>query len=117
MNEGIHEALIMVLVADLEAINIQKEAREKAITLLRKAIMETPKKAEKPTQQEIDSLKSVEKVSSKGPYQLLTKEENTSNPAFDKLRNYISAHEGFVTIYGLKLWNFNNSDSKIGYKK
>ena len=78
--------------------------------------METPKKAEKPTQQEIDSLKSVEKVSSKGPFQLLTKEENTSNPAFDKLQNYIKGHNDFVVLHGLKCWNFDKSD-KIGIRK
>ena len=116
MGDDIREALTNVLVADLEAINVQKEAREKAITLLGKAIMEeTP--AEKPTLEEINSLKSTEQTSNKGTYRLVTRTDNQDNPAFEKLRNYIANHNGFVTIQGITFWNFSQDpNNKIGYR-
>ena len=117
MNEGIHEALTMVLVADLEAINIQKEAREKAITLLGNVIMETPTKTEKPTLEEINSLKSTKQTSDKGPYQLISKAENLYNPIFEKLQRYIKQQRGFVNLHGKKFWTFSKDpEKKIGFR-
>jgi len=73
--------------------------------------------AKKPTLDEIESLKSIEKTSSKGPYQLITKAENSDNPVFDKLRSYIEDHKGFVTLHDMKFWNFSQSSDKMGYRK
>lgn len=79
---------------------------------------EEPKETKKPTLKEIQSLKSTEETSSKGPYQLVTKAKNSDNPAFQKLQSYITEKGGFVNLYNLKLWNFSRDpENKIGIRK
>ena len=94
----------------------EKEDLENIINVLGKPILEA-KKTEQPTQQEIDSLTSTEKTSSKGPYFLITKAENPNNSGFDRLQKYISDHGGFVNLHGLNFWLFSNDPTKkIGFK-
>lgn len=76
-----------------------------------------PKKSEKPTQQEINSLKSTEQNSSKGPYKSITKQDNQNNPAFLKLQTYIQDHNGFCQIYNSKAWIFSNRPDTLGMRK
>lgn len=78
---------------------------------------EEPKKAEKPTLQEIEGLTSTEQNSSKGTYRLVTKETNKDNPVFNKLQTYLNSKNGFAQICGFKAWNFSNSTEKIGLRK
>jgi len=83
-------------------------------------ILETtePKEPEKPTQEAFSSLKSMEKVSEKGPYRLITKAENQNNPAFETLRSYIKQKNGFCQLHGFKAWIFSNDpNNKIGIRK
>jgi len=82
-------------------------------------ILETtePKETEKPTQNELDSLKSTEQTSSKGPYQLVTKAENSNNPVFEKLQSYLKEKGDFVILHGYKTWKFSNNPDKIGIRK
>jgi hypothetical protein len=77
---------------------------------------ETPKETEKPTLAEIQSLRSEEKVSDKGSYQLITKITNKDKPEFYKLQKYLKECKGFAILHGFKFWSFDNPD-KIGYRK
>jgi hypothetical protein len=80
-----------------------------------KAIMEaTPTK--QPTLEEIQSLRSEERVSEKGKYQLITKIINKDNPEFEKLQSYLKKNRGFAILHGMKFWLFDNPD-KIGYRR
>lgn len=94
----------------------ENEDFENLLTVLGKPIMEA-KAAEKPTLKEIQSLNATEKTSSKGPYRLVTKAENEGNTAFEKLQSYLKEKGGFVTLHGLKIWKFSNSEDKIGLRK
>jgi len=97
---------------------MELEALDELLNEIGKPIIEEEPKAEKPSLEEINSLKSTEKTSSKGQYQLITKTENSNNPAFQKLQSYLKEHNGFVPLHGLKLWLFSNdAENKIGYKK
>ena len=115
MNEEIFNAWSKLLVTMANNRRDELTDIDELLNAIGKPILEA-KKTEQPTQQEIESLKNVEKVSSKGPYQLISKEDNTGNSAFEKLQNYIKEHNGFVVLHGLKCWNFDKSD-KIGIKK
>ena len=77
---------------------------------------EETKPTEKPKKEEIQALKSTQKTSSKGPYQLITKAENSGNPVFEMLQNYLKQHNGYAILHDLKIWSFDNPD-KIGYRK
>ena len=81
-------------------------------------ILETtaPKDIPKLTVEEINSLKTQDKTSDKGPYQLITKAENSGNPVFKMLQSYLEQHKGYAILHGLKIWSFDNPD-KIGYRK
>ena len=117
MNQEIYDALGQYAAHRTQHILEEKEDLENLINVLGKPILEEPKKAEQPTQSEIDSLKRTEQSSSKGPYFLITKAENPNNSAFDRLQKYISENGGFVNLYGKKCWNFSNDPTnKIGYK-
>jgi hypothetical protein len=78
---------------------------------------ERPKEPVKPTLDEIQSLKSQDKTSEKGAYQLIQKSDNQSNPAFEKLQSYIKEHKGFCQLHSFKAWIFSNDPEKIGIRK
>ena len=99
------------------AIRQELESTDELVTELDKLIMETLSKTEKPTEQEINSLKCVDKTSEKGPYQTTSKTDNQDNPAFQKLQKYIAEHNGFVILHGFKLWQFSNNPEIIGRRK
>jgi NDP-sugar pyrophosphorylase family protein len=93
----------------------EKENLENLVNVLGKPILET-EKTEKPTLEEIGSLRYVDKTSDKGPYKTASKTDNPNNPAFLKLQKYLQGHNNFAILYGYKLWNFQNSDT-IGRRK
>jgi len=117
MNEELRDSLAQ-LVANRIQRNLQdNEDLENLLTVLGKPIMEA-EAAEKPTLQEIQSLKAKEKTSDKGPYKLITKAENSGNPAFEKLQSYLKEKGGFVTLHGFKAWLFSSDPAnKIGIRK
>jgi hypothetical protein len=111
------QALAEYFVLRVKGILEEKEAAEHVLNILGKSILEA-KAADKPTLTEIQSLKSETKTSAKGDYQLITKAENSGNPAFEKLRSYIKDHKGFAQIHGFKAWLFGNDpEKKIGLRK
>ena len=86
-------------------------------TLLETTEPKEQNKTEQPKLEEINSLISTEKTSSKGPYNLILKTENPDNPVFDKLQSYITQNGGFVNLHGKKFWTFSQDPTKkIGYK-
>jgi len=78
---------------------------------------EEPKKTEKPSLEEISSLRYVDKTSDKGPYKTASKTDNPNNPAFQKLQNYLTEHDGFVILHGFKFWKFSNNPDILGRRK
>ena len=98
------------------ALSLQKEG---LLIEESKAVAETeqPKEAEKPTLDEISSLRYEDKTSEKGPYKTASKSDNLDNPAFQKLQNYIKEHNGFVIIHGFKFWTFSDNPDILGRRK
>jgi hypothetical protein len=78
---------------------------------------ETPKEVEKPTLDEISSLRYENKESDKGPYKVTTKTDNSDNPAFEKLQKYLESHKDFAVLHGFKFWRFSNNPDVIGRRK
>ena len=93
------------------------EAIDELLNELGKPIMETATKAEKPTLEEIGSLRYVDKTSDKGPYKTADKKDNPNNPAFLKLQKYLKEHNGFAVLHGFKLWSFSTNQDIIGRRK
>lgn len=95
----------------------ENEDFENLLTVLGKPIMEA-RAAEKPTLNEIESLKSETKTSTKGDYQFITRAENSGNSAFEKLQSYLKEKGGFCQIRGFKAWLFSSDpEHKIGLRK
>ena len=127
MNDN-HKILADILAKYLskkaEGIRTELEGIDEAVNELAKIVLDEEKpqtkaeqpKAEKPTLDEISSLRYVDKTSEKGPYKTASKTDNPNNSAFQKLQNYIKEHNNFVILHGYKLWNFQNSDT-IGRRK
>ena len=92
------------MLADAENEEIEKHASKET-------------KTEKPTLEDINSLIAHEKVSDKGPYEIINKAENMNNPAYEKLHAYIANHNSFVALHGHQLWIFSNNSDTIGYRK
>ena len=117
MNPEIRDALGQLAAHRTQHLLEEKEDWENLINVLGKPILEGPTKAEQPKLEEINSLISTEKTSSKGPYNLILKTENPDNSAFDKLQSYITQNGGFINLYSKKFWTFSNDPTKkIGYK-
>ena len=117
MNLELRHALGEYFAARIRGLLEEKEFAENVLNVLGKPILEEKPKAKQPTQEELNSLKRTEKVSAKGPYQIISKTENPDNPVFEKLQAYITQHGGFVNLHGKKLWTFSNDPTnKIGFK-
>ena len=107
---------------DLKATVFQLHEEGKLLEESKKAVeaehIEKTKQTdeEKPTLDEIGSLRYVDKTSDKGPYKTADKKDNPNNPAFTKLQKYLKDHNNFAILHGYKLWNFANSDI-IGRRK
>jgi len=117
LNQEEREAIAEFVVAICDSCRDVIDAGDQLINVLGKPILEA-NPSEKPTREEINSLKSTEQTSSKGQYQLVTKSENSDNPVFEKLRSYLKEKGGFVTLHGLKIWLFSNDpENRIGIRK
>ncbi len=73
--------------------------------------------AQKPTLDEIGSLRYVDKTSDKGPYKTASKTDNPNNLAFLKLQKYLEDHKGFAILHGFKLWQFSNNPDILARRK
>jgi len=93
------------------------EALDELLNELGKPIMETATKAEKPTLEDISSLKYVDKTSDKGPYKTASKTDNQNSVAFQKIQKYLEDHNGFAILHGFKLWQFSNNLDILGRRK
>jgi len=96
----------------------EKADLENILNIFGKEILE-PKsatKTEKPSLEEIGSLRYVDKTSDKGAYKTASLTDNPNNPAFLKLQKYLKDHNNFAILHGYKIWNFQNSDL-IGRRK
>jgi hypothetical protein len=103
---------------DLKATALSLHEEGKLLEQSKKvAEAETPKEAEKPTLDEISSLKYVDKTSDKGPYKTASKSDNPNNSAFTKLQKYLEDHKGFAILHGFKFWQFSNNPDVIGRRK
>jgi len=96
---------------------MELEALDELLNELGKPIMEEEPKAEKPSLEEIGSLRYVDKTSDKGPYKTASLTDNQNNPAFQKLQMYLKEHKGFAILHGFKIWVFSNNPDTIGRRK
>jgi len=105
------------LVSELRDLDQRRtEIFSEFLTEIGKPFTETPTKTEKPTLDEIGSLRYVDKTSDKGPYKTASLTDNPNNPTFLKLQKYLKDHNNFAVLHGYKIWNFQNSDT-IGRRK
>jgi len=116
MNDEILNAWSKLLVTMANNRRDELTDIDELLNAIEKTILEEAPKAEKPSLEEIVSLKYVDKTSEKGPYKTASKTDNPNNPAFLKLQKYLQAHNNFAILYGYKIWNFQNSDT-IGRRK
>lgn len=120
MNDEERTALGKYLTARANGIRQELEEIDALLNILGKPYAEqgeTATETTKPTQQEIEALKYTEQTSSKGPYRLVTKAENSDNLSFEKLQSYLKEKGGFSQIHGFKAWIFNQNPNKIGIRK
>lgn len=121
MNQEIADALGRLAANTIQRNLEENEDWNNLISVLGKAVFEpetaTAQEPEKPTLNEIQSLKFTEQSSSKGKYRLVSKEENANNLVFGKLQNYLNSKSGFAQIHGFKAWIFSNNPNKIGLRK
>ena len=84
------------------------------LNVLGKPILETPTKAEKPTEPHFNGLGWTLKKGTKGNYDQV---ENDGSPEFKALTDYLAANKGFSYLYGFKCWIHNNDPNLIDRKR
>ena len=117
MNQEEREAIADYIVATCDAYRKIIETGDHLINVLGKPILEAGAKTEKPSLEEISSLRYVDKTSDKGPYKTASLANNPENPAFLKLQKYLEDHKGFAILHGFKFWTFSNNQDVLGRRK
>jgi len=88
-----------------------RDASEEALEQL---TPEEIRKDVKPAEAQFNSLNWTEKEGAKGAYQQAT---NDNSPEFKALSDYLQSHNGFVTLYGWKVWLHQNNPNLIDRRK
>jgi len=117
MNEEERDAIAKYVATIGNACRTIIEDGDHLLNVLGKPYTEEQPKTEKPTLEDISSLKYEDKESDKGPYKMVSKSGNPNNPAFQKLQKYLKDHDGFAVLHGFKFWIFSNNSDIIGRRK
>lgn len=99
------------------AIRQELEAIDELLSELGKPIMDTTPKAQRPTINELNSLKYSDTLNRKNePYEMTSRSDNQNNAAFQKIQSYIQDHGGFINLHGFKIWVFRDNPDLLGRK-